>query len=307
MPLFFHLFANIVPLYLLIAAGYIGGRYLNIDRVTLANLALYFCVPVVFFGFVVDLDLEPAYILLPVLVYALSALMGFAFLYAGKKIYGDNRANLLALCASMGNGGYFGLPVAMLLFDSRWVGVYMFMLLGGVLYEATIGYYIAARGQFTVRDSFIKLAKFPSIYAFAAALCVNLGGIELPDVFYTYWEYFRGAYVIIGMMIVGAALGKVDKFVVVPKFTALAFAGKFVVWPLLIAGFVALDSGYLYMFGPEIHKLLLLFAIVPPAANIAAFSAQMNLRPEKAATTILIGTVFALMYIPAMLMLMGMS
>ena len=52
------------------------------------------------------------------------------------------------------------------------------------------------------------------------------------------------------------------------------------------------------MFEPEVHRLLYLLACVPFAANIAAYSAQMDLKPEKAATTILLGTIFALFYIP---------
>jgi predicted permease len=47
-------------------------------------------------------------------------------------------------------------------------------------------------------------------------------------------------------------------------------------------------------------------SIVPTAANVAAFASQLDLVPEKAATTVLIGTVIALFYIPAMLILMGM-
>ncbi len=288
---------------MLIAAGFFAGRFLNIDRQSLANLAVYIFSPVVIFGFVADIDLKPTYAFLPFVLYAISATVAFLFLKIGHIVYGDNRANLLAMCASMGNTGYFGLPLAMLLFDKHWLGVYMFMLVGFLLYEATIGYYIAARGQFTVRHSLLKLAKFPSIYAMAAGLAVNMANIQLPEMFYTYWTYFKGAYVVIGMMIIGAALARVEKLVVAPRFLGMAFAGKFLVWPALTFLFITMDRTIFRLFEPEIHQLLYLLSIVPPAANIAAFAAQMNLRPEKAATTILLGTIFALFYIPAMLTL----
>ena len=51
--------------------------------------------------------------------------------------------------------------------------------------------------------------------------------------------------------------------------------------------------------------MLLIMSIVPPAANIAAFAATLDLNPEKAATTVLLGTIFALFYIPAVLVLSG--
>lgn len=298
MTLFLLLLKNLIPLYLIIAAGYAGGRWLEFDRKTLANFSLYFCVPVVFFGFVAGLDFKPEYILLPVIAYGISVVTAFAFLWIGNAIYGDNRANLLAMLTSMGNTGYFGLPVALLLFDAQHVGIYMFMLVGISMFEATIGYYIAARGKFSVRESLIKLAKFPSIYAVAAGLAVNFAGWELPDLFQTYWTYFKGAYVIAGMMIIGVALSAIQKFSIVPDFTALAFAGKFIAWPVLAFMFAVFDAHVTRLYEPEIYRLLYLLAAVPFAANIAAFAAQMDLRPEKAATTILLGTVFALFFIP---------
>jgi malate permease and related proteins len=303
--LFFLLLTNLLPLYLIIGAGFFAGRYLGVDRQTLANIALFILVPVVIFGFVAELDFKAEYILLPVAAYIISMIVAFGFLWLGRKIYNDNRANLLAICTSMGNTGYFGLPVALLLFDARYLGIYMFMLVGITTFEATIGYYLAARGRFNVRDSLIKLAKFPSIYAVFVGLAWNSSGWELPDLFHTYWAYFKGAYVIVGMMIIGAALSPIRKFQVVPGFTVLAFLGKFLAWPAVTFIFIEIDRLFFNLYEPEIYRLMYLLAIVPPAANIAAFAAQMDLRPEKAATTILLGTVFALFYIPLVMGLIG--
>lgn len=306
MEIFSLLLVNLLPLYLIIGAGFIAGRYLGVDRQALANIALYILVPVVIFGFVADLDFQPEFILLPIITFSISAIVAFSFLNLGKIIYGDNRANLLAICSCMGNTGYFGLPVALLLFDKHYLGIYMFMLVGISIFEATAGYYIAARGRYNVRDSFIKLAKFPSIYAVVAGLVFNLAGFELPDLFVTYWTHFKGAYVIVGMMIIGAALAPMKKFSVIPQFTALAFAGKFLAWPLVTCAFVQLDRHVFHLYDEQIYHLVYLLSVVPPAANIAAFAAQMDLRPEKAATTILLGTIFALFYIPFVLALIGM-
>jgi predicted permease len=307
MHLFLLLLTNLVPLYLIIALGFFGKRFLNFDRLTLANFAVYICVPVVVFGFIADLDFKAEYLLLPVIVYILSAIIAFLFLKIGNYVYGDNRANLLSLCTSMGNTGYFGLPVALALFDKHWIGVYMFMMIGITTFEATIGYYVAARGRFNVRDSLIKLAKFPSIYAVAAGLAVKFSGIVLPVLFYTYWAYFKGAYVISGMMIIGVALGAMERFVVAPKFVGLSFLGKFGAWLLATYAFVEADKAFFHLFEPNVYQLLYLMAIVPPAANISAFAVQMDMRPEKAATTILLGTIFALFYIPLVMGLIGLK
>jgi predicted permease len=304
MDIFFLLLINLLPLYVLIGLGYIAGRFLNISRDTLATLAIFVIVPVVAFGFVVQLDFQPSYALLPIIAYGILTLTALAGLWAGRMVFGDNRANLLSMCASMANTGYFGLPVILLLFDEKWVGVYMFMLLGGLVFEATIGYYIAARGKFTVRDSLVRLAKFPTIYAIVAALIVNRLQVDVPDLFFVYRDYFKGAYVIVGMMIIGTALSKSRRLELNGPFLLLSFIGQFVLWPLLALGVVALDGLFFHLWPREVHGLLLVMSLVPPAANITAFAAQLDLRPEKAATTVLLGTVFALFYIPAMLVLL---
>ena len=298
MTLFLLLLTNLIPLYLLIAIGFMGGKFLRIDRQTLASLAVYIFTPIVVFGFIAQLDFKPAYALLPIIAYIISAAVAFLFLWIGKMVYGDKRANLLAMLSSMGNTGYFGLPVALLLFTKQYVAIYMFMLLGISMFEATIGYYIAARGKFNVRKSFIKLAQFPSIYAITAGMAVNLSHLKLPELFFTYWTYFKGCYVITGMMIIGSALAQIKRFEFKPTFFTLSLLGKFGAWPLLTLLFVEIDRNFLHMFEPEVHRLLYLLACVPFAANIAAYSAQMDLKPEKAATTILLGTIFALFYIP---------
>lgn len=305
MDIFLLLLTNLIPLYVIIGFGFIGGRVLGIDRNSFALFALYFCMPVVMFGFVAQLDLRPAYALLPVLSFALTTIMTYAMLFIARRVYKDSSANLCAMCASMGNTGYFGLPLVLLLFDEKWIGIYMFMLLGVVIHEATVGYYVAARGNFTVRDSLIKLAKFPSLYTMIAGLLVNFSGVDLPQQFLTYWTYFKGAYVIVGMMIIGIALGKIKKFTFGPRFLALTFFGKFIACPLLALGFNALDAGYFHLYGEEIHHMILIILMVPPAANITAFASQLDLKPDKAATTVLAGTVFALFYIPLVLVLAG--
>ncbi|MGH1378893.1 MAG: AEC family transporter [Alphaproteobacteria bacterium] len=305
MSIFISLFINLLPLYAIIGLGYFASKVMNVDRQSLGTLAIYLFMPVVVFGFVADLEFHPAYISLPIFIFIASTITGFGFLALGNHIYQDNQANLLAMCTSMGNTGYFGLPLVMLFFEKDLVAIYIFMMLGGLVYEATVGYYIAARGAFDVRQSIIKLLKFPTLYAMTAGFIINYASIDLPDIFWTYWTHFKGAYVIIGMMIVGAALANIDKLVFGPRFIALVFSGKFIAWPVLACLFIVLDKHLLQWLSTDLHHLVMMMSIVPPAANIATFATQMNISPEKAATTILIGTLFALIYIPAMIWLIG--
>jgi predicted permease len=305
MGIFLLLFTNLIPLYILIGLGFVAGRWLHVDRHSLGNLVIFICMPIMAFGFIVQLEFKPEYAALPFVSLGIATIVTFVMLAIARRVYQDSSANLLSMCASMGNTGYFGLPLVLLLFDEQWVAIYTFMMLGITVHEATVGYYVAARGNFSVGDSLRKLARFPVIYVIPLALLVNYLHLPLPKQFFTYWVYFKGCYVVLGMMIIGVALSKIEKIVIGPRFLALTFVGKFLLWPALALAFNALDVSVLHLFNADIYQLLMVMALVPPAANITAFAAQLNLKPEKAATTVLAGTVFALVYIPAMLVLLG--
>ena len=97
MDIFLTLFTNLLPLYGLIGLGYIAGKYLKVDRESLANLVIYMALPVVVFGFIVNLELKLEYAFLPIMIYAIASVVGIGTLLLGRRVYGDNRANLMSL------------------------------------------------------------------------------------------------------------------------------------------------------------------------------------------------------------------
>jgi len=89
-----------------------------------------------------------------------------AFYSISKLFWKDNSRNILAFTAGTGNTGYFGLPVAMVLFNSEQVGLVVLSILGFVLYENSLGFFITARGNHTVKESLMKVLKLPTIMRF---------------------------------------------------------------------------------------------------------------------------------------------
>ncbi|MEM7679576.1 MAG: AEC family transporter [Pseudomonadota bacterium] len=305
MDIFLSLFTSILPLYVIIALGWIAGRFYDVDKNSLANLAIYMLVPAVTFYYMAGIKFDVEYFSLPFIAYFCYSAMTLIAYKLGLSLYDDKRANLLAMCSGTKNNGYMGLPVIILFFPPEWVGVYVFTLVGSLMYEATVMYYVANRGNFSPMESLKRVFKFPVIYAAFFGLVFNLSGLEIPQQTEAFWGYFRGAYVVIGMMIIGVSLSRVSKLVMSAKFLSAVFAAQFIIWPLLTFGLVWIDQTYLYLFAEEVHKFFIIMALLPPAANVAAFAAALNLNAEKAATTILLGTVFALFYIPTILVLSG--
>ncbi len=304
--IFTTLFTNLIPLYVIIGIGFAAGRLFDLDRKSLADLSIFVLMPVTLFGFIGQIEVKWEYVLLPFVTYAMHLVLAITALFVGRKIWEDETPNLLSICAGMVNTGYFGLPVVALLFDTQWAGVYTFLLLGAVFFEASYGYFFAARGHFTAKESLKKLAKLPALYAIAAAIIFNLSGLSFNAQTITYWEHFKGAYIIIGMMIIGVALSRVKKLEFGGgRFFAIVQVWQWILWPLVALAIVSFDKSFTGWFDDQVHKLIIVYSILPPAANIAAFAAQLNLTPEKAATTVLVGTVIGLFYIPAALWFLG--
>jgi len=292
------LLTNLIPLYIIIAAGFVAGKWLNVSLSSLAATAIFILTPVVMFGAIAQLSFEKIYLLLPVIIIFISALCAFSsFLFSRKSLPGTE-ANLVAMAVGTGNTGYFGLPIIMSLFGAEAIGIYLLMNFGIIISENTICYYMGARGHFSLKESLLKIARLPAIHATWLGLLFNFFSIPLPDVFTTYWEHFTGAWIVIGMMLVGVALAKVEKFHLNLKLMVWLFAFRFMAWPALTFAFVLADKLLFGFYDEKIYIMMILMGTVPLAANTVAFAEHLKLSTDDAATAVLLTTLFAVLFMP---------
>ncbi len=298
MQVFFLLIFKLIPLYFIIALGFVAGKYLKVSKESLAALLIYIIAPLVVFHGVYTTQLTAGTLLLPVVFFVAAAIICLLFYYIGKIFFEGSVKNLLAFAAASGNTGYFGLPVGVAIFGSEALGTLVLCTLGLIVFENTLGFFIAARGEHTAKVALMKVVKLPSIYAFILAVAVNLMQINLGQTYLDFAQLFRGAYSVLGMMIVGLGIAGIAKFEFDFKFISLAFLGKFLVWPFIMFLLVFADRQFWHLFGDLAHKVLLLLSVVPIAANTVAFATELRVHPQKAAVAVLLSTLFALAYIP---------
>jgi len=143
MAIFWMLFFKLVPLYLMIGLGYVAAKILGTQKETVARILIYIVTPAVVFYGTAAANLDRAALALPVLFFAVACAMSLLFLGIGKRVYGAGpEKNILAFAAGAANVGYFGLPVALALFDGPVFGLAVLSILGIVLYENTLGFFI---------------------------------------------------------------------------------------------------------------------------------------------------------------------
>lgn len=298
---FSSLFFKIMPLYVGIFMGFLAGKLFDANKETVAQILFFLITPIIVFNGVVQTHLDLSILALPFLTFAISSGLCFIFYQISKRIWQDPSKNLMAFSAGGANTGYFGLPIAITLFDEQGVGIYIMLLLGMTLYDSTVGYYIFAKGAHSVSEHPLKkVLKVPSLYAFLIGIFVNFSSIPIPEPIKEFMGHVKSTYTVLGMMVIGLGLSTLKTFKLDFKFIGMTFFAKFIVWPLLILTIIAGDAYFFGFFNVKIYNALVLFSLAPLAVNMVVLASLFKNQPEKAATAVLLSILFALVYIPVM-------
>lgn len=299
MTIFTTILLKLIPLYLMILIGFIGARVLKTQKETVAKLLIYIIAPAVIFYGTYTAEINFANLSLPILFFCLASAMALIFLIIGNIfLKNDSTKNILAFTAGTGNTGYFGLPVISAVLGDQAFSLAVLAILGFVLYENSVGFFITANGSHTTKESLWKVIKLPTIYAFLIGLFLNLLNIHIGDITTSMIGHFKGAYTLLGMMIIGMGLTAVNLKEIDYKFISLTFLAKFITWPLIIFSIIALDKYFFHIYSISAYNVIIVMAIVPLAANTVAVATELNVHPNKAALAVLLSTLFALFYIP---------
>ena len=288
------------PLWTLLAfvgLGWLAARRLAIDPRPIATLLIYLIAPLTFFRGLVLGGPTPGYLLITLALFVTACLIALVISIVARRELPAEESAVLAFSAGTGNTGYFGLPVALVLLPPSGVTLYLFGVLGVTLYEFTLGFYLSARGRFSVRESLIKILRLPLIYAFLAALLVEALSTEVPDAVMEGLEVFPPTYTLLGMMIIGMTLGRISLRQFDWRFIGACVAIRYLLWPLLALG-VVLGLQATLGISADLAMALLLIGVVPMAANVVVVAMELGIAPQKGALAVLITTLAAPLLIP---------
>lgn len=301
MALFSNFLLKLSPLYMNILLGFIAGRFLHTPRDVVARIMFYLINPLILFNGIIYIQMDSSILSLPFFILLISASLCLLFFWKSEGIWDDSTRNLLAFSAGSGNSGYFGIPLALILFDNQGEGIYMMAIIGVTLFENTLGFYIIAKGTHSAAECLRKLIRLPTLYAFALALCFNYLHVPIPVVFADFMCHIKGTYTVLGMMIIGLGLSSFHHFKLDWSYIGLTFFAKFFCWPAIILAFIFLDTNWFGIYSTDVHRALILLSIVPIGVNSVIVATVVKAQPEKAAAAVLLSTLFALIYVPLMI------
>ena len=300
MTIFSIVFFKTVSVLLSVIIGFLAGKYSNVERDSIASLLFYFISPIVFFSIPAGTTLTLSALSITLVTFTIATLLCIAAYYIFGMYWQDHTRNILALSAGTANSGYFMLPIAAALFDDYTLSIYMMAVIGVTIYETTVGYYICARSFSSTKDSIIKVIKLPILNAFVFGCILSFSGFTLPNFLDDFTYNMRGAFSILGMVMVGLGLSTLKKFEVDVKFTLAAFAAKFLLYPLFINIFILLDRFFFGWYDTNYYNALQLLSTAPMAANIIVIASLQKFHPERVAASVLLSLLFVLIYAPVM-------
>lgn len=293
-------FYKILSLYILIALGWIAGRTIRVSSDTIATLIIYIISPVVFLGSISQLHFSPTLIFF----FALPWLPSFASILAMRFIaerdpkLSEQDSRIVAAASGLSNGGYFGIPLYIIFFGETHLGVWMLLVVGSTLVEITLGYFQLSRANASIKESVRKVLKLPILWSAIAGLALSAMDVKLPQLFFDLHREFRGAYMVLGMMIIGISLSTIKIKEALSRAFFLALVGRLIVYPLCMSLLVLLESSQVGFFSDEMRTAALLFGFLPVAANLIPYCSQLRLSTEVAGSIVFISTVICTIVAP---------
>lgn len=296
------LLSKMLPMYGIALGGFFIGKHLDVQRQTLANLLLYFIAPVVFFfGIVNASDSGWRHLLLIPLFLCIGSVLACIVHFITKRFYSEQERGILGFIAGSGNTGYFGIPLVAILLGPDALIIAIMVTIGLDLFQYTVGYYLMARHTADPREIILKTIKSPLIWSLLAGMAFVAMGMSMPQQIGDVVAYFNGAYIVLGMLIIGLGLsGGVKKRDVDVKFVASAFAAKFILFPVAVVALIMIDQSFLHIFSSMTHKTIFLLSIVPIASDAVAFATVLNTHPQKTAHTVVLSSIFSIIYVPVL-------
>ena len=124
------------------------------------------------------------------------------------------------------------------------------------------------------------------------------GNFELPPFFVEFSQQVKGAYAVLGMMIVGIGIAGLYRFSLDFAFIGMTLLAKFVAWPLLALFVIFLDSFVFHTLNRVVYDAIFLLSIVPLGVSSVVMASVLNIQPDKTSSAVLISTLLGTILVP---------
>jgi predicted permease len=291
MELFIILKDIILPIFVIMALGFVMQKKFDLNIQTLARLNIYFLVPGFIFvklystkiSFNLFGNILLFFILYVVILYVISHFVGNAIgLEKGEKTTFSNSTMFF-------NSGNYGVPVNDLVFksDPLAMSIQVIMLTLQNIFLFSYGIFSLQSIKVGKLKAALGYFRMPVLYAMLAGVFLNVYNVPIPSFIWIPANYIADAMIAMALFTLGAQVAKI-------KFsTGLKIVYYSLVLRLAIGPLIALAIIYIFKVDGIVAQALLIGSAMPTSVNSAVIAEEYNNHPDLAAQILLFSTLFS--------------
>ena len=288
-----------LPFFALIGVGYFAGRtrfFTEEATAWLTKFVFYFALSAMLFRFAANLSLseiwDPAF----AAAYLLASATLYAVAIAVAKMRGVSMAEaaIEGQCAVIGNTGFLGVPMLVLLMGPQAAGpLIMLLAIDLIVFSTLITLIMTAAREGRMRLGMIRillvgLLKNPMIVSMILGLSWSSTGAAVPDVVNEFMALLGGAATPGALFAIGASLASRSA-------ERMAVAGwlsfcKLVLHPVA----VAVAALWLFDVAPFPAAVMIAASSLPVAGNVYMLAQHFGVAPQRVSAAILISTALSI-------------
>lgn len=277
------LFLNVVlPVFLIVLAGFFMGRKLALDSTTLTNLSLYVLTPALVLSALLKnpIDLAVGSRLALYMLFYTGLMLVVGWLAALLFKIRDESRQALYLSSAMMNIGNFGLPLALFAYGAAGLDTSIMVFVLFTIPLGTLGIVLAQGRNANLKVAILNTCKIPIFHAvILAGVCQGLE-LQLPGFLLKTFDLVGQAAIPIMLILLGMQLAEA-KVIAAVRFLSVATALRLLVGPIVGWGLTLL----LDIKGIE-RNVVILQTSTPAAVLPLLYALRFNARPDLVASSI---------------------
>ena len=300
----FTIFKDIIlPIFIVMAIGFILQKKFTMDISTLSKLNIYFVVPAFIFVKLYSTQFSASlfgkvllfFILLVIILYAISTLFA--------KILGLDRGKKTTFTNStmFFNSGNYGVPVNELVFkgDPFAMSIQVIVLTLQNIFTFSYGIFALQSVNTSKWKAMIGYFKMPVLYAMGAGLICNALNIQVPSVILVPANMIANAMIGLALLTLGAQVARIQfKAALSAVYSSLTIR-------LIISPIIALFIIWLFRVDGITAQALLIASAMPTSVNSAVIAEEYKNYPDFAAQVVLFSTIISAFTVSFVIYLAG--
>lgn len=270
----------VVPVFIVASLAFVIRRRMPLDTKTLSSLNIYLFIPALVFAGLSHREIHWAFF---ARIAAASVLMLLAMTlvlsFVAKRRRIANAEYSAFLMTQFPNLGNFGLPVCLFAFGEEGLAIALVVMVCGSFLQNSVGIYFAQRTHHSVGKAFLRVFRFPMIYAFLLALAFQRFDLHFPAAVSRAIDILSDAAIPVQLMILGVQLAQTR--LDMSTNLSIACAIRLLGGPLLAAAMVIMLG-----FDDLSAKVFITQLSGPVAIGMTAYSVQFDVAPRFLASVV---------------------